>query len=45
MAEAMERSILIPIDTTAAPLASDDEAQLPNWDAEKYRQSLDARTP
>jgi len=45
MAEAMERSILIPIDTAAAPLASDDEAQLPNWDAEKYRQSLDARTP
>ena len=28
-----------------APLSADDEAQLLNWDAEKYRQSLDARTP
>jgi rhamnose utilization protein RhaD (predicted bifunctional aldolase and dehydrogenase) len=26
------------------PLRPDDEAQLLNWDAEKYRQSLDART-
>jgi rhamnose utilization protein RhaD (predicted bifunctional aldolase and dehydrogenase) len=28
-----------------APLSADDEAQLLNWDAEKYRQSLDARIP
>jgi rhamnose utilization protein RhaD (predicted bifunctional aldolase and dehydrogenase) len=28
-----------------APLSPDDEAQLLNWDAEKYRQSLDARIP
>jgi rhamnose utilization protein RhaD (predicted bifunctional aldolase and dehydrogenase) len=28
-----------------APLGAEDEAQLLNWDAEKYRQSLDARAP
>ena len=28
-----------------SPLSANDEAQLLNWDAEKYRQSLDARTP
>jgi len=28
-----------------APLGPDDEAELLNWDAEKYRQALDARTP
>lgn len=27
------------------PLSTDDEAQLLNWDAEKYRRSLDARMP
>jgi rhamnose utilization protein RhaD (predicted bifunctional aldolase and dehydrogenase) len=32
-------------DDPIAPLSPDDEAQLLNWDAEKYRQSLDARTP
>jgi rhamnose utilization protein RhaD (predicted bifunctional aldolase and dehydrogenase) len=32
-------------DDPIAPLSADDEAQLLNWDAEKYRQSLDARTP
>jgi rhamnose utilization protein RhaD (predicted bifunctional aldolase and dehydrogenase) len=31
-------------DDPVAPLSADDEAQLLNWDAEKYRQSLDART-
>jgi len=28
-----------------APLSADDEAQLLDWDAEKYRQSLDGRMP
>jgi rhamnose utilization protein RhaD (predicted bifunctional aldolase and dehydrogenase) len=32
-------------DDPVAPLSADDEAQLLNWDAEKYRQSLDARMP
>ena len=32
-------------DDPIAPLSPDHEAQLLNWDAEKYRQSLDARTP
>jgi len=32
------------IEDPIAPLSLDDEAQLLNWDAEKYRQSLDART-
>lgn len=32
-------------DDPIAPLSADDEAQLLNWDAEKYRQSLDARMP
>jgi len=32
-------------DDPIAALSPDDEAQLLNWDAEKYRQSLDARTP
>jgi rhamnose utilization protein RhaD (predicted bifunctional aldolase and dehydrogenase) len=32
-------------DDPIAPLSREDEAQLLNWDAEKYRQSLDARTP
>ena len=31
-------------DDPISPLSADDEAQLLNWDAEKYRQSLDART-
>lgn len=31
-------------DDPIAPLSPDDEAQLLNWDAEKYRQSLDARS-
>ncbi|WP_407158591.1 class II aldolase/adducin family protein [Bradyrhizobium sp. STM 3557] len=30
-------------DDPISPLSADDEAQLLNWDAEKYRQSLDAR--
>jgi rhamnose utilization protein RhaD (predicted bifunctional aldolase and dehydrogenase) len=32
-------------DDSIDPLSSADEAQLLNWDAEKYRQSLDQRTP
>ena len=32
-------------DDPIAPLSPDDEAQLLDWDAEKYRQSLDARPP
>lgn len=32
-------------DDPIAPLSLDDEAQLLNWDAEKYRQWLDARAP
>jgi rhamnose utilization protein RhaD (predicted bifunctional aldolase and dehydrogenase) len=31
-------------DDPISPLSANDEAQLLNWDAEKYRQSLDART-
>jgi rhamnose utilization protein RhaD (predicted bifunctional aldolase and dehydrogenase) len=34
----------LPINAPIEPLSPDDEAQLLNWDAEKYRQSLDART-
>ena len=33
------------IDDAIDPLSPADEAQLLNWDAEKYRQSLDQRTP
>ena len=36
-------SRLVP-DDPIAPLSADDEAQLLNWDAEKYRQSLDNRS-
>jgi len=32
-------------DDPVEPLSPEDEAQLLNWDAEKYRQSLDVRTP
>jgi len=32
-------------DDPIAPLSPEDEAQLLNWDAEKYRQWLDARAP
>jgi rhamnose utilization protein RhaD (predicted bifunctional aldolase and dehydrogenase) len=32
-------------DDCVDPLSAADEAQLLNWDAEKYRQSLDQRTP
>jgi rhamnose utilization protein RhaD (predicted bifunctional aldolase and dehydrogenase) len=32
-------------DDCVDPLSAADEAQLLNWDAEKYRQSLDRRTP
>lgn len=32
-------------DDPIEPLTAEDEAQLLNWDAEKYRQALDARTP
>jgi rhamnose utilization protein RhaD (predicted bifunctional aldolase and dehydrogenase) len=32
-------------DDPIAPLSADDEAQLLNWDAEKYRQSLDIKSP
>jgi rhamnose utilization protein RhaD (predicted bifunctional aldolase and dehydrogenase) len=32
-------------DDPIAPLSADDEAQLLNWDAEKYRRSLDIKSP